>query len=293
VIFPPLFGHQYSHCWVDFRQWRDAFMRLKGITYFENSRRAALSQLAYGRQYGQFEQYLHYGYSDTLWGWTACDGPPGSTYGAYAARGAPSGQDDGTIAPTAAISSYAFAPDSVWPCIRNFWNKRNSGFAPVWIGFGFTDAFNTEKFPWIDTDVIGIDQGPQVLMIENALDARVWERFMQHPDIQGGLQLAGFQPLPSGVQPPVEPPVAGLELTVGPNPVRGTGTLRFRIARAGPVRLAVYDLLGRQVATLVDEVRPAGEGVVRLDARALPAGVYECRLEAGGAARSCRAVWVP
>ena len=290
VRFAPQFGHQYSHCWIDFRGIQDAYTTSKNVTYFENSRRATLSQLDYGRQYGLFESYLHFGYSDTLWGWTACDGPPNSTYGSYYARGAPAGQDDGTIAPTAAIGSYAFAPDSVWPCIRNMWNLRNTGFAPVWLSYGFTDAFNTEKFPWIDTQVIGIDQGPQVLMLENALNNTVWDWFMLHPDIKNGLALAGFHPVTAAVAPPVVAAASGLELSVAPNPFRGNGTIRYRLGEAGRVRLQVFDLMGRRVASLVDATPAAGEYSVLMDGAGLAAGVYECRLELNGAARVVHAV---
>ena len=71
VNFPPLFGHQYSHCWVDFRNIADAYMKYQGITYFENSRRATLAQRAYCiANPGGF-----LGYSANIWGLTACDGP--------------------------------------------------------------------------------------------------------------------------------------------------------------------------------------------------------------------------
>ncbi len=289
VRFAPLFGHQYSHCWIDFRQIQDAYMRSKGsLTYFENSRRATLSQIAYGRQYGQFEHILHFGYSDSLWGWTACDGPAPNY---YVARGAPSGIDDGTIAPTAAISSYAFAPDSVWPCIRNMWNKRNTGYAPVWLpAVGFTDSFNPEKIPYIDWDAIGIDQGPQVLMIENHLSNSIWWRFMQHPDIVAGLAAADFTPLPTAVDPPLPSRDAELFLAAAPNPFRGSTTISYRLASPAHVRLTLFDLQGRQVATLVDETRSAGDHSVPLGSAGLAAGVYHYRLDTGSASAVHRVV---
>src|SRR5687767_877454 len=108
VNFAPLFGHQYSHVWIDFRGIQDAYMRGKGIDYFENSRRATLSQRAYAiANPGQFR-----GYGENVWGLTACDGPIDADltidgrkvrFMTYAARGAAHGEirDDGTIAPTA------------------------------------------------------------------------------------------------------------------------------------------------------------------------------------------------
>ncbi|MGH7741176.1 MAG: glucoamylase family protein, partial [Candidatus Eiseniibacteriota bacterium] len=145
IIFPPLFGHQYSQCWLDLRHANDNYNRFRGITYFENSRRATLAQRAYAiANPGHFTAY-----SDTLWGLTASDVPSG-----YNARGAPPAQnDDGTITPTAPISSIAFAPDEVIPVIRNLYN----GYKPyLWSPYGFRDAFNLQV-GWWDTDVLGID----------------------------------------------------------------------------------------------------------------------------------------
>jgi len=287
VTFPPLFGHQYSHCWIDFRHIRDPYMTFRGITYFENSRRAALAQIAYGRNFGVLHQLypavadFNRGYSDSLWGWTASDTP-----GGYAAHGAPNGYDNGTIAPTAAISSLPFAPDSVWPCIRNMWTHRNSVYDgklfPLYSTYGFTDAFNPVKTPWFGMNVIGIDQGPIVMMIENWRNDSVWSRFMGNADVQRGLQLAGFTLLPVDVE---GGPFGGGEdvfLGARPNPATGSTALRFRLARAAHVRMDVYDALGRRVATLADGTREPGEHELALEARALPAGVYLCRLAVDG-----------
>src|SRR5690349_3367170 len=162
VTFAPLFGHQYSHSWVDFRHKQDAYMAGKGIDYFENSRRATLAQRAYAIS----NPLSHADYSDSLGGLTAGDGPSG-----YAARGAPPAQgDDGTITPTAPISSLPFAPNEVIPVIRNLWTHWR---ATTWGAYGFVDGFNPGA-SWIDTDVIGIDQGPILLMIENYRTGRVW-----------------------------------------------------------------------------------------------------------------------
>src|SRR2546426_6296356 len=155
VLFPPLFGHQYSHCWIDFRQIWDRYMKLKGLTYFENSRRATYAQRGYA-----IANPLHRtAYGDSMWGLTAGDGPTG-----YIARGAPPTQnDDGTISPTAPVSSLPFAPEICIPVIRNLVNTYGPS---IWGDYAFTDAFNP-TVNWWDLDVLGIDQGPMVLMIEN------------------------------------------------------------------------------------------------------------------------------
>ncbi len=184
VTFPPLFGHEYSHCWVDFRHIADAYMNSVDSTYFENSRRAALAQQSYCIANPANEV----GYSSSVWGLTACDGPFG-----YEAHGAPPAlNDDGTIAPTASGGAMAFTPEISLPTLQYFYSHFRTH---IWTANGFLDSFNQTQ-QWYDTDELGIDQGPIVIMIENYRTQRVWQLFMQNPEIQHGLQLAGFVPLP-------------------------------------------------------------------------------------------------
>ncbi|HEY5914338.1 MAG TPA: glucoamylase family protein [Verrucomicrobiae bacterium] len=181
IQFGPLFGHQYSHCWIDFRHIGDAYVNSRQTTYFENSRRASLAQVAY------CSTAPHAGYSSNVWGLTASDGPDG-----YAVHGLPpTAPDDGTITPTAAGGSIAFAPEYCLPALRAFYTR----FRPrIWTAYGFRDAFNIER-QWYASDELGIDQGPIVIMIENYRTQRVWRLFMQNPEVQRGLQRAGFIPL--------------------------------------------------------------------------------------------------
>lgn len=187
VHFAPLFGHQYSHCWIDFRGVADDYMRARGIDYFENSRRATLAQHEYCiANPGGFK-----GYSALVWGLTASDGPGVGRFKAYSARGAPPAEnDDGTIAPTAVGGSLPFAPEICLPTLRYFYDR----FRPdIWTRYGFCDAFNPTA-NWWDPEVLGIDQGPILIMIENHLTGRVWKTFMKAPEIQKGLKAAGFKP---------------------------------------------------------------------------------------------------
>jgi hypothetical protein len=183
--FPPMFVHQYSHCWIDFRHLADAYMTSHNCTYFENSRRATLAQVAYAAANPSHQV----GYGTNVWGLTACDGPTG-----YTVHGVPpDGSDDGTIAPTAAGGSMPFAPEYVVPTLRYFY----SHYRPrIWTEYGFRDAFNLGA-GWYDSDELGIDQGPIVIMIENYRTQRVWRLFMQCPEVRRGLQRAGFVSLPS------------------------------------------------------------------------------------------------
>ncbi len=205
VPFPPLFGYEYSHCWADFRHVADPFMNAHSCTWFENSRRATLAQITYAIANPNSEA----GYSVTNWGLTASDGPTG--YGVHGIP--PQGADDGTIAPTAAASAIPFAPEYVLPTLRNFYRFR----IHIWTEYGFRDAFNLTK-GWYDTDELGIDQGPIVLMIENHRSERVWQLFMQNAEIQRGLQRAGFVPLPF------------MPLKIEPDPAQGGFELSWNAA---------------------------------------------------------------
>ena len=208
--FAPLFGHQYSHVWVDFRGIRDSTMRAHGLDYFENSRRATRAQ----QRYAERNPSGYRGYGAELWGLTACDGPLDTTFvidgrartfHTYNARGAcfTRVEDDGTIAPTAAISSLPFDPDGVVPTIRSM--KARYG-APLYGRYGFVDALNpTFDAPvrvqhghvvpglgWFDTDYLGIDQGPILAMIENFRSDLVWKTMRKNPHLVRGLRRAGF-----------------------------------------------------------------------------------------------------
>jgi len=209
--FAPLFGHQYSHVWIDFRGIKDEYMRGRGIDYFENSRRATLSQ----RSYAIANPMGWRGYGVDVWGLTASDGPfDGSLlidgrlreFHSYWARGVSSTEqrDDGTIAPTAAVASIAFAPSIAIPATVAM---REQYSAIVWGQYGFLDAFNPTlrdasvrlqhgkvdpALGWGDTDYLGIDQGPIVAMIENWRSEMIWKVMRTNPHVIKGLRRAGF-----------------------------------------------------------------------------------------------------
>jgi hypothetical protein len=205
--FPPLFGHQYSHVWVDFRKIRDRYMQAHDLDYFENSRRATYAQQAYA--IANPDGWA--GYGANVWGLTACDGPGDLTLSiggkprvlhGYAARGMAS-NDDGTLAPTAMVSSLPFAPAIVVPGIREL--EQRFG-AAIYRAYGFVDAFNP-SFPrdarpaagtvvpgagWVDVDQLGIDQGPIVAMIENHRSELIWKVMRRSAYLRRALGRAGF-----------------------------------------------------------------------------------------------------
>ena len=280
VSFAPLFGHQYSHCWIDFRNMQDAYMKARGITYFENSRRATYAQ----RAYAMTNPMGRNGYSATLWGLTASDDPCVG----YQAHGAPpSKNDNGTITPTAPISSIPFAPEICVPVAQNLYDNYKT---QMWGPYGFKDAMNltygagtcpNALAPWYDADVLGIDQGPIVIMIENYLTQKVWNRFTIIPAIQLGLQRAGFNGL-VGV-PWSDETVQALDLRpASPNPFHDATTLSYQLPRRARVTVAVFDVAGREVARLVDSLQEAGPHRVTFRGKGLSSGVYRARLEAEG-----------
>lgn len=215
LTFGPLFGHQYSHVWVDFRGIRDAFMREHNLDYFENSRRATYTQRRYAIANPQHWQ----AYGKDIWGITASDGPGPANepykggervFMNYAARGIGFGYviDDGTIAPTAAISSLPFAPEIVLPATLEMYHRYGDS---IYSSYGFLDAFNAsfrggavpvnapgQNAPalssagWVDPDYLGIDQGPILAMIENYRSHLVWRVMRSDPYIRQGLERAGF-----------------------------------------------------------------------------------------------------
>jgi hypothetical protein len=200
VNFGPLFGHQYSHVWIDFREIQDAYMRSKGIDYFVNSRRATYASQAYSIH----NPNRWKGYSDKVWGLTASNGPNRTTvndgerfldFQRYWARGTSARylRDDGTIAPTAAGGSIPFAPEITIPTLSHF---RAEFGERLYGAYGFHDAFNL-SYPnvpggWFCDQYLAIDQGPILLMIENYRSGFVWDLMKKNPHIIRGLQRAGF-----------------------------------------------------------------------------------------------------
>jgi hypothetical protein len=196
----PLFTHQLSHLWVDFRGIQDAFMRERGSDYFENSRQATYVQ----QEYAIRNPLQFVGYGEHCWGFTACDGPGWvkrvvngveRQFFDYIARGAPFGPDDGTIAPWVVVASLPFAPEIVIPTVRNFARLNLGMTAPYGFKPSFNQTFTVDDSPtgwWVTPYHFGIDQGPVVLMIENYRSGLIWDIMRRCPALLAGLRRAGF-----------------------------------------------------------------------------------------------------
>jgi hypothetical protein len=210
LTFAPMFGHQYSQTWIDFRGIRDDWNRKRDLDYFENSRRATISQ----RNYAIANPRNWTGYGANVWGLTASNGPGNFTvhgkdgdysFEGYSARGAGLDyvRDDGTLAPTAVGGSIVFAPELVVPALAEM--KQRYG-KYIYNQYGFVDAFNPSfhiqtplrtgkvvpELGWVDDEELGIDQGPIVLMIENWRSDFVWKVMQKNPYVRKGLERAGF-----------------------------------------------------------------------------------------------------
>ncbi len=174
--YAPLFIHQYSQAWFDFRGKQDEF-----IDYFKNSIIATEVHRRFCIELAKrFPDY-----SDDLWGITASD----SQYGYVVWGGPPEiGPIDGTVVPSAPAGSLPFMPQQTMRVLKNM---RTRYGAKAWSQYGFVNAFNPLT-NWYDNDVVGIDTGITMLMAENLRTGFVWETFMKNPEAQRGLQRAGF-----------------------------------------------------------------------------------------------------
>ncbi len=196
----PLFIHQFSHLWIDFRGIQDAYMRDKGIDYFENSRRATYVQQEYAvRNPLGFE-----GYGKFAWGLTASGGPGPKKrlikgierrFFGYQARGVPFGPDDGTLALWGIIASLPFAPEIVLPTIRHC----QIMYPQIRTEYGFVGCFNPtypsasgDESGWVCHAHYALNQGPNISMIENYRSGLVWRLMRSCPYVIAGLRQAGF-----------------------------------------------------------------------------------------------------
>lgn len=194
----PLFIHQFTHAWVDFRGIRDRFMREKRSDYFENSRTAAYIHREYAiRNPGGYKEY-----GQNYWGFSAGEGPGVRTitidgtvrrFFNYVARGAPFGPDDGTIHPSVIFGSLPFAPEIALPAIRQLYEQDPR----IRLEFRVPNGLNAtmpgpDERGWVSEGQFGLDQGLTVLMIENYRTRFIWDLTCECRYFREGLRRAGF-----------------------------------------------------------------------------------------------------
>lgn len=173
-----LFTYQFSHAWIDFRNREDE----NGINWFENSIKATLANREYCiKNSGKFKTF-----GENSWGLTACVGPNGYS-GGYGARPCLANIDkenDGTVTPCGAAGSIVFTPELSVKALENFYNN----YPKLWGKYGFIDSYNLENGEWYSKEVIGIDKGISMVMIENYLSQLIWRYFMGNEYVSRGLR---------------------------------------------------------------------------------------------------------
>ncbi len=265
----PMFFAHYSYLGFDPRGKKDAF-----CNYFVRNRNHALIQEAYSIANPEH----HAGYSADCWGLTACDEQNG-----YAAHDIYPSNDNGTIAPTAALSSMPYAAEECLAALRHFYRVQGER---LWGIYGFYDAFNLDQ-DWFSNAYLAIDQGPIVGMIENQRTGLLWRVFMQNPEIAPALQAIGFQSDNS----PVEEAFIeknGFDAQVFPNPMPakdGLINLEFSILKKQKLTAQLLDGQGKVLQTLfADRDMTAGVFQEKFAVKNLPRGVVfvEIKSETGG-----------
>jgi hypothetical protein len=270
VGFPyggPLFFAHYSFLGFDPRNKKDAY-----TNYFFNNKNHTLINRAYCIN----NPHGFSGYDADTWGLTACDGPFG--YSAFEPN-----NDNGTIAPTAALSSMPYTPVESINTLKSFYYEYGGS---LWGTYGFKDAFNLSQ-NWFASSYLAIDQGPIIIMIENYRSQVLWNNFMANPEIQPMLDSIGFVPDFTDVNGETEIPLNYELKNNYPNPFNPTTKIRYEIPllegdeRGGLVTLKVYDVLGNEIATLVNEEKYSGKYEVEFNASNLASGIYFYQLKAG------------
>ncbi len=262
----PMFFAHYSYLGFDPRGRKDAF-----CNYFVRNRNHALIQHAYSVANPE----NHDGYAADCWGLTSCDGPNG-----YAAHDIHPSNDDGTIAPTAALSNMPYTPEEGQAALRHFYRVQGER---LWGSYGFYDAFNLNQ-NWFASSYLAIDQGPIVAMIENHRTGLLWQLFMQNPEIAPALQAIGFQ---ADSSPAEEAFIEknGFDVLAFPNPISSNGgvlNLEFSILEKQKLTLQIVDMEGKTLQILFkDKAFAAGIFQEKIQIQNLPRGVFFVEIKNG------------
>lgn len=260
----PLFFAHYSFLGFDPRNKKDNY-----CNYFLNNKHHTLIN----RAYCVANPLNKVGYNENTWGLTACDNPWG--YSAHE----PYVNDNGTIAPTAAISSMPYTPNESISALKNFYRSFYSG---LWGEYGFKDAFNLGE-NWFANSYLAIDQGPIIVMIENYRSQLLWNKFMSNPEIQPMLDSIGFVPDTTTSVEELNNLLDGFQLYQNyPNPFNPGTTISWESPFSGWQTIKLYNTLGEEVDTIVDEYFEAGyHSKLYILNSTLPSGVYLYQFRAG------------
>ncbi len=284
-----LFTYLYAHCWIDFKKCGYDHCS-DSVNWWNNSEQAVKAN----RQFCIDNSANYSTYSDSSWGLTACFGPGGYNGGVSKSYGAfpladPPPNHDGTIPPYGAGSSIIFF-DSIQnesvKALKNYYDN----YPRLWGLYGFKDAFNLGRASdstddWYANDYVGIDIGTLLVMIENYRTGLVWNYFLKNKYVATAIKTI-FKKDISALSLSVEfnvsniPESAFLQQNY-PNPFNPSTTISFSLPSQSFVSLRIFDLLGREVATIVSEEMSAGNYSKRWNAANISSGIYFYRLQAG------------
>ena len=253
----PLFFAHYSFLGFDPGDKADEY-----ANYFDQNRNHSLVQQAYC----EANPKGFTGYSANCWGLTASDDPDG-----YMAHEPYSSRDNGTITPTAALSSFPYTPDESMLALKHFYRELGD---KTWGWMGFFDAFNQQR-DWWTNSYLAIDQGPIILMIENHRSRLLWDLFMANPEIQPMMEAIGFFDAPN---------TAGeitidQSFTIFPNPASSDFQLIFSADRTVEVQLDLYSMTGQLKQRVLHRVTfQPGRHSVNITGERMAPGIYTARL---------------
>lgn len=261
----PLFFSHYSFLGFDPRYKKDIY-----CNYFLNNKNITLIHKAYCTD----NPHNYVGYNENCWGLTASDDPGG--YRVHEPN-----NDNGTITPSAALSSLAYTPQESIEVIkylyRTYWTS-------VWGEYGFYDAFNPTD-NWFADSYLAIDQGPIIVMIENYRSGLLWNNFMKNPEIQPMLDAIGFVPDSTTAVGDLIPEENSFRLFGNyPNPFNPSTTISFTLPYTESIRLSIYNSLGEKIRELADEEFPSGLNEIVWDGKdqsgvSLSSGIYFYQLK--------------
>lgn len=251
----PLFFAHYSFVGFDPRDKADSY-----ANYFEQNRNHSLVHQAYC----EANPRGFAGYSASCWGLTASDDPDG-----YMAHEPTPDRDNGTITPTAALSSFPYTPDESMLALKHFYRELGER---TWGWMGFYDAFNQQRNWWANS-YLAIDQGPIILMIENHRSEMLWDLFMSNPEIQPMVDAIFNDNSNPGKE------MMNKSLSLFPNPASGDFQLIFNTMAPSKVQLDLYSMTGQHTAQVVNRVKyDAGEHQIKIDTGGMVPGLYLARL---------------
>jgi hypothetical protein len=256
----PLFFAHYSYLGFDPRYIKDDY-----ANYFNQNVHHTLINRAYC-----IENPKNYeGYGVNCWGLTASDNPFG-----YLAHEPTPARDNGTITPTAALSSMPYTPELSIAALKHFYRVYG---ADLWGKYGFYDAFNLDE-NWFATSYLAIDQGPIIGMIENYRTNLLWDCFMTNPEIQGALDAIGFVPDSVLVTSILEQTAEKLTVEIFPNPVTTDLTVSFSLPKNQNLTATLTNLQGDVIVLLQNQEFLQGKNTISLETNEFPSGIYFLKL---------------